>query len=245
MRKTAASIARDIRKTLREGASAEHAAGVQWFFKEAVRSYGWYTGDLRRLAAKLRREILAAGGLALLLDVTDRLFTGECLEERGIAVVLLQKDVEEFGDAEFRRFEGWLARVISWADHDALVSYLIGPMIVAKPVRVGRAFRWGKSRDRWHRRAAAVSLIRGAGLHMFFNEITRMTELLLDDRDDMVQKGLGWLLRVTAKADPDKTVPFLMKIRTRTPRLVLRTACETLPANTRADVLARDNVNST
>ena len=53
----------------------------------------------------------------------------------------------------------------------------------------------------------------------------------------MVQKGLAWLLREAAKADPQHTVPYLMKIRTRAPRLVLRTACETLPAATRKQVL--------
>jgi 3-methyladenine DNA glycosylase AlkD len=53
----------------------------------------------------------------------------------------------------------------------------------------------------------------------------------------MVQKGLGWLLRETAKFDPKRTVPYLMKIRVRAPRLVLRTACETLPKATRKKVL--------
>jgi 3-methyladenine DNA glycosylase AlkD len=55
----------------------------------------------------------------------------------------------------------------------------------------------------------------------------------------MVQKGLGWLLRVTAKVDPEDTVPYLMKIRSRAPRLVLRTACETLPGNIKKRVLQR------
>jgi 3-methyladenine DNA glycosylase AlkD len=53
----------------------------------------------------------------------------------------------------------------------------------------------------------------------------------------MVQKGLGWLLRETVKADPKRTVPHLMKIRKNAPRLVLRTACETLPAVTRKRIL--------
>jgi 3-methyladenine DNA glycosylase AlkD len=61
---------------------------------------------------------------------------------------------------------------------------------------------------------------------------------LLDDEDDMVQKGLGWLLRETAKADPRGTVPYLMKIRGRAPRLVLRTACETLTLSARKRVLS-------
>jgi len=55
----------------------------------------------------------------------------------------------------------------------------------------------------------------------------------------MVQKGLGWLLRETAKFDARKTVPYLIKIRDRAPRLVLRTACETLPVATKKRVLGR------
>jgi len=73
---------------------------------------------------------------------------------------------------------------------------------------------------------------------MFFAEIKRLSDLLLSDKDDMVQKGLGWLLRETAKADAKRTVPYLMRIRQRAPRLVLRTACETLPAGVRKKILA-------
>ncbi len=80
-------------------------------------------------------------------------------------------------------------------------------------------------------------MIRGARSKMFFPEIVKLSNFLLTDRDDMVQKGLGWLLRETAKYDPNRTVPYLMKIRGRAPRLVLRTACETLPKTVRARVL--------
>ena len=61
----------------------------------------------------------------------------------------------------------------------------------------------------------------------------------MTDEDGMVQKGLGWLLRETAKYDAKRTVPYLMKIRGRAPRLVLRTACETLPASVRKKILDR------
>ena len=73
---------------------------------------------------------------------------------------------------------------------------------------------------------------------MFFPEIVKLSDSLLADEDDMVQKGLGWLLRETTKADAKRTVPYLLKIRDRAPRLVLRTACETLPVNVRQRVLA-------
>jgi len=74
---------------------------------------------------------------------------------------------------------------------------------------------------------------------MFFSEIKRLSDLLLSDEDDMVQKGLGWLLRETTKADAKRTVPYLISIRERAPRLVLRTACETLPTGVRKKILAK------
>ena len=75
---------------------------------------------------------------------------------------------------------------------------------------------------------------------MFFGEIVRVSDSLLGDKDDMVQKGLGWLLRETAKFDAKRTVPYLMKIRGRAPRLVLRTACETLPTAVKRKILAAE-----
>ncbi len=212
---------------------------MQWFFKEKVASHGWYTGDLRRLGAKLRREILATGGLPLLIDVADALFKGAYLEDRALAVFLLQKDVDEFGEREFRRFESWLSRVISWADHDALACFLLGPMLVTDSRRVRRVYRWARAENRWLRRASAVTLIAGVRKKLFFQDVEDLWVLLENETDDIVQKGLGWLLRETAKADPRKTIPFLMKIRARAPRLVLRTACETLPPAARAKILSR------
>jgi 3-methyladenine DNA glycosylase AlkD len=234
----AQEVAAMIRRALKDGASAEHAAGVQWFFKEEIKSHGWYTADLRRAMRNCRREILRSHDFDFLVKVADRLFRGPVLEEKVAAVFLLEELDKQCGDHEFRLFETCLDRISSWADHDALVHDLIAPMIAAKPKRVKTVFRWAKSNDRWHRRAACVALIRGTRAKMFFPEIVKLSNSLLADEDDMVQKGLGWLLRETAKFDPERTVPYLMKIRQRAPRLVLRTACETLPAGVKKKILA-------
>jgi 3-methyladenine DNA glycosylase AlkD len=231
-------IAAHIRRVLKDGGSAPHAEGVQWFFKEEIKSRGWHTAELRRVAVRFRRAIVRERGTDFLLQVADKLFQGRVLEEKVFAVLMLEKLVDKFGDPEFRRFESWLARISSWADHDALVHYLIAPMVAVKTARAKYVFVWAKSPRRWHRRAACVALIQGTRQRLFLPEIKRLSNFLLRDEDDMVQKGLGWLLRETAKADPKRTVPYLMKIRQRAPRLVLRTACETLPKPTRAMILA-------
>lgn len=232
------AVAAQIRSALKGGGSAEHAAGVQWFFKDEIKSRGWYTGDLRRAVRRCRREILREHDFDFLIKVADALFSGTVLEEKVAAVFLLEALDAQCGDREFRMFENWLDRISSWADHDALVHDLIAPMVVAKPARTRAVFRWAKSRNRWHRRAACVALIRGTRTKMFFSEIVKLSDSLLTDEDDMVQKGLGWLLRETAKHDAKRTVPYLLKIRGKAPRLVLRTACETLPASAKKHVLA-------
>jgi hypothetical protein len=112
--------------------------------KEEVKSHGWYTAKLRNVAVRFRRRIRKELGLDFLLQVADKLFVGRILEEKIFAVFLLKKLTGEFGDAEFLLFESWLPRISSWADHDALVHYLIAPMVVAKPDRTGRSFSLGK-----------------------------------------------------------------------------------------------------
>jgi 3-methyladenine DNA glycosylase AlkD len=237
-------VAAQIRAALKSDGSTEHAAGVQRYFKQEIKSHGWYTADLRRAVRRCRKKILQQHDFDFLVGVADELFSGCVLEEKIAAVFLLDNMDAQFGDREFRLFESWIGRISSWADHDSLVHSLISPMVVADPRRVKNVFRWAKSHDRWHRRAACVALIRGARVKMFFPEIARLSDSLLaaektDDHDNMVQKGLGWLLRETAKYDPKRTVRYLMKIRARAPRLILRTACETLPAMVKKKILER------
>jgi len=239
MPKTPKRVAAEIRAILKRDGSAEHAKGVQWFFKEEIKSHGWYAADLRRVAKEYRRMVLKEHGIEFLVRVADVLFAGKILEEKGVAVLLLESVTHRLNEEHFVLFESWIDRVSSWADHDALVHYLIAPMIAAEPQRAGRVFDWAKSKDRWRRRAACVALIQGTRQKMFFPQIVRLSNQLLCDEDDMVQKGLGWLLRETAKRDPERTVPYLMKIRARTSRLVLRTACETLSARDKNAVLAK------
>jgi len=239
MSKPATYIADHLRRVLVDGGSAPHTEGVQQFFKNEIQSRGWYTGELRKVARRFSRVIRNEEGLDYLIAVADELFHGDVLEEKVLAVLLLEPCVKDCTSAHFKLFEQWLDRVSTWADHDGLVQYLIGPMMVADPRRVKRVFVWSRSKSRWHRRASAVALLRGTNRGMFFAEVEKITRALLADEDDMVQKGLGWLLRETARYDAKKTMPLLMAIRATAPRLVLRTACERLSEPERKRVLAR------
>jgi 3-methyladenine DNA glycosylase AlkD len=244
MKKTPAYIAAHIRRVLLNGASAPHTEEVQRFFKEEIQSRGWYTNELRKVAVRFRKAILSDCDQEFLLAVADKLFRGRILEEKVFAVFLLQGMTKQFTENEFKLFASWLLRVSTWADHDALASYLLGPMIAYDPRRARVVFTWATSRNHWLRRAAAVSLIRAIREQKCRREVVQISKLLLNDEDDMVQKGLGWLLREAAKYDHDQTLPYLMKIRTRAPRLVIRTACETLRNDEKALVLGTGKVRA-
>ncbi len=239
-------IADHIRRVLKDGGSTPHSKDVQHFFKEVIKSRGWYTAELRKFAVRFRRSIARERGLDFVVQVADDLFSGRVLEEKVMAVFLLENQTKHFSDDEFQLFASWLDRVTSWADHDALAHDLLGPMIAAEPARCREVFLWAKSPNRWRRRASCVALIRGVREQQFFPQIVRLSNQLLqnEEDDDMVLKGLGWLLRETAKADPKRTVPHLLKIRANAPRLVLRTACETLPVATRRNVLRERTTRS-
>lgn len=211
---------------------------MQRYFKEPVPAYGWRTDAVRQLAARLRREMAAAGDETLLFAVAEKFFASPTLEEKSLAVFLLQRSVGRLGDAEFRRLEGWLSQVTNWAVCDALTGYLLGPMIAAEPRRSRRVFRWAKSKSIWHRRAAAAALIPAARQGLCSAEVFRLADQLLREDNEMVQKAVGWLLKEACKKQEATVVRFLLRVRPRAPRLVLRTACEKLPARDRRRILS-------
>lgn len=126
---------------------------------------------------RFRRTIKSEVGTDFLIKVANDLFRGKVLEEKVFAILMLQTLTHEFGDAEFRLFASWLDRISSWADHDALVHYLIAPMIAAKPSRKAFVFRWAKSKNRWHRHATCVGLIQSTRQKLFFTDIVRLSNM--------------------------------------------------------------------
>jgi DNA alkylation repair enzyme len=78
---TPQQAATEIRRVLRAGGSAAHAAGVQWFFQEEIKSHGWYTAALRKAARRFRRSVMRERGMDFVVQVADKLFSGRNLEE--------------------------------------------------------------------------------------------------------------------------------------------------------------------
>ena len=91
------------------------------------------------------------------------------------------------------------------------------------------------------RRAAAVSLIVPAKHGKFLDDAIEIAALLLTDRDDMVQKGYGWLLKEkTSRKHTDEVFAFVIKNRKQMPRTALRYAIELMPKEMKAEAMKKD-----
>ena len=116
---------------------------------------------------------------------------------------------------------------------------LLAASIQNQPELIALLPSWTKSPNRWKRRAAAVTLVREARQGRNTAAIFRIAGLLMEDSDDMVRKGVGWLLKETYPRKPKEALSFLKPWRGRAPRLVLRLAAEKMTPQDRAIALKR------
>ncbi|HTB21015.1 MAG TPA: DNA alkylation repair protein [Bryobacteraceae bacterium] len=236
---TAAALLQDTRARLKAAADPEFAAGLRWFFKEPVTPYGVRTPLLRELAriayAQIRHWPVAERDRF----VTD-LWKSGMLEEGGIVCHLYRRFAKSCGEREFRMFEQWINRYVrNWSHCDGVSTWLIAASIANRSGLADRLAKWTKSKNRWKRRSAAVSLIQEAKQGRNTETILAICDLLLEDADDMVQKGVGWLLKETYPKRPRQVLDFLDNRRPRAPRLVLRLAGEKMTERDRKWLLTR------
>ncbi len=64
-------------------------------------------------------------------------------------------------------------------------------------------------------------------------EALAISDRLMTDGDDMVQKGVGWLLKEASREHPDEIREYLLRWREEAPALTLRYASEKLPKDKR------------
>ena len=139
--------------------------------------------------------------------------------------------------AVFRR---WIDTFITnWASCDGFCNHTVGDFIEQYPECIAELKRWAQSNNRWMRRAAAVSLIVPAKHGKFLDEALGIADLLLTDKDDMVQKGYGWLLKEAGRHHQREVFAYVVKNRQVMPRTALRYAIELMPKEMRAEAMRK------
>jgi 3-methyladenine DNA glycosylase AlkD len=84
-----------------------------------------------------------------------------------------------------------------------------------------------------------VTLILPARKGLFLKEVFEISDSLLTDKDDMVQKGYGWRLMEASKKHHAEVFDYLMKWKAKMPRTALRYAIEKMPVEMRQKAMEK------
>jgi 3-methyladenine DNA glycosylase AlkD len=137
---------------------------------------------------------------------------------------------KKYEPADFEIFEKWISRYVSnWATCDTLCNHTIGVFVEMYPDFLTKLKEFTKSDNRWMRRASAVSLIIPARKGKFLNDIKEVADLLLSDKDDLVQKGYGWMLKAASESHQKEIFDYVILNKAIMPRTALRYAIEKMP----------------
>jgi 3-methyladenine DNA glycosylase AlkD len=116
----------------------------------------------------------------------------------------------------------------------------MGNFIEKFPEYINELKRWTQSDNRWMRRAAAVSLIVPAKRGRYLDDVLEIADLLLTDKDDMVRKGYGWLLKEASRKHQEEVFHYVMRNRKSMPRTALRYAIELMPKEQKAEAMVKN-----
>ncbi|SIM85803.1 DNA alkylation repair protein [Micromonospora cremea] len=227
----------DVRHELASLADPRRAEGSSRFLQmmpggygEGDRAIGVSVPDQRRVAARYWR--------GLSLAETAELLSSSVHEERLTSLFILVRkfakgDEEERGRI-FRLILANTGRINNWDLVDSSAPYIVGPWLIDKDRSI--LDRLAESSLVWDRRIAIMAtfaFIRAGDFHWTF----RLSERLLRDPHDLVQKAVGWMLREVGNRDRAAEEEFLARRYRAMPRIMLRYAIEKFEPQRRREYL--------
>ena len=215
-------------KALYSPARAEHS---KYFFKTGPGQYG--EGDVFWGLSVPEIKKIAAGFRELSLDEVEKLLAFEVHELRLIGLTILVDQYQKTKDDAIRKslFDFYIqhtAACNNWDLVDLSTYKIMGDYLVRNPEEREILYLFIKSETMWERRLAMVStwaFIRKGD----FKDTLQLIVLLLNDKEDLMHKAAGWMLRELGKRDEVILCTFLDLYGTTMPRTMLRYAIERFP----------------
>lgn len=205
---------------------------LQRFFRTGPGQYG--EGDIfRGIPVPVLRE-LAGRHRDLPLGPTTGLLDSGYHEDRLLALFILigrfrRGDAGE-REAIFNLYLEKTRRINNWDLVDASAEHIPGEHLRDRDRSPLHAL--SRSPNLWERRISIV-----ATFHYIrrgdFGDTLAISENLLNDREDLIHKAAGWMLREVGKRDMDAEEAFLKRHCRAMPRAMLRYAIERFPEDLR------------
>ena len=118
------------------------------------------------------------------------------------------------------------AYINNWDLVDLTAQHIVGAFLKDRPRQ--KLYSLAGSKSLWERRIAMLSTchyIRNGD----FKDALQIARILIRDKEDLIHKAAGWMLREIGKRDIPAEEKFLEKYRGVMPRVMLRYAIERFP----------------
>lgn len=220
-----------VQRYLRKYATKSRAKSSAWFFKTGQGQYG--EGD-KFIGVRVpeMREV-AKQFPELGFNDLSHLLHSKIHEERFVALVILVNQFKKAQKDKDARTQGKIVkfylknknRINNWDLVDVSASYIIGAYLFERNKKI--LHKLAKSKNLWDRRIAIVStnyfIQKG-----HFKETLSLAKILINDKEDLIHKAVGWMLREVGKQDEKVLTDFLNKNADTLPRTTLRYSLERL-----------------
>ncbi len=225
-----------IEKRLQELGNKKRAKILQGFFKTGHGEYGEgdillgiRVPDLRKLAKEYQ-------------DIPSRdvrqLIKAPIHEERMLALLILVRKYSKGTETEKKRIYDLYLRntrfINNWDLVDVTAEHIVGNFLMNKSRKP--LYSLAKSKFLWDRRISIMSTFHFIK-HHDFSDTLKIAEILISDKEDLIHKAVGWMLRETGKRHMPTEEKFLIKYYKSMPRIMLRYAIERFPESKRQKYL--------
>lgn len=219
----------ELRTELKANVDTVYLDGAKNYFKEEINIYGVRIPVVRKISLKYFKR-LKTSRKEKVFELCEELFSSGYGEESTVAFDWAFRMKKEFKISDFERFQQWLEKYVTdWSLCDNFCSHAFGELIYRYPELIDKTTDWCKSENRWFRRASAVILIYSIRRKNILDKVFDVCDYLLQDTDDLVRKGYGWLLKEAANKYPGEVFKYIMKNKALMPRVALRYAIEKYP----------------
>lgn len=226
----------EIQSKLQELSNPQHASILQRFFKTGKGQYG--EGDVFLGIRNPSLHLLARNYAKTDLKIIQKMLFSKYHEERMLSLLILVKKfakADEPGQKEiFDFYTNNTQQINNWDLVDLSAPHVVGSFLIEREREL--LFSFSTSDSLWKRRISMISTLTFIRLRDYDTTFA-LAEILLNDKQDLIQKAVGWMLREIGKRDIDAELMFLNAHYKKMPRTMLRYAIEKFPEPLRLSYL--------
>ncbi len=229
-----------IKRDLSQLSDPDRAKKLSGFFKTGKGQYG--EGDVFLGIPVPEQRKVAKKYIDLSLKDLQELLNSKIHEHRFTALVILiskYRKAEKLGKEEIFNFLlKNIENINNWDLVDSSAPRIVGDYLVNKDRSI--LYKLAKSNSLWERRISILSTFIFID-NNDFEDALNISELLLQDKHDLIHKAVGWALREIGKRDQNVEERFLTKYCLQMPRTMLRYAIEKIDEKKRKFYLTKKN----